>query len=307
MFSFNVLLILFLYVYIYAEIFTSFIFNTLFKNTKFFSNQLTKFVKPYLFNSLLIYTIINFLIFFFLTFKLNETNVLISFIILFIFIYKYINHYFENFINFLNFNVILFILFLFFINNFITLYLYIELYALLFYFFFLNINLKIKQTYLIQYKNSILLYLFNNFLTSILYLFSINNLIYVYGTLNFSELLFFNHISINWISYILVLSFVIKLSLPGYHFLKIEIYKYLSATNVIYFSTISLYINFIFLTFVFNQNIVFFILNSYRIHSFLLLCALFFFIHKLKISNFQEFIAYSGFATSNLIILNFLV
>lgn len=104
-----------------------------------------------------------------------------------------------------------------------------------------------------------------------------------------------------------MLSFIIKLSLPGYHFLKIEIYKYLSSTNVIYFSVISLYINFIFMTFTFNQNIIFFILNAYKIHSFLLLCAMFFFIHKLKISNFQEFIAYSGFATGNLILLNFLI
>lgn len=107
--------------------------------------------------------------------------------------------------------------------------------------------------------------------------------------------------------FLIILSFIIKLSLPGYHFLKIEIYKYLSIENVILFSVISLYINYLFIIFFFNQNIIFFTINSYKFCTLLVLCVFFFFIHKLKLSNFQEFISYSGFATNNLIILNFLI
>lgn len=73
------------------------------------------------------------------------------------------------------------------------------------------------------------------------------------------------------------------------------------------FSVITLYINFMFTIFLFNQNIIFFTLNSYKFMNLLLLMVFFFFIHKLKLSNFQEFISYSGFATNNLILLNFLI
>jgi hypothetical protein len=161
--------------------------------------------------------------------------------------------------------------------------------------------------FLINYKNSLLLYLFNNFLTSILYLVGLNFIITYFGTVNFIELNFFNNVVINWEIYFLIFSFIIKLSLPGYHFLKIEIYKYLSVTTVILFSVVSLYLNFLFTIFFFNQNLIFSVLNSYKILNLLILCVFFFFIHKLKIHNFQEFISYSGFATNNLILLNFLI
>lgn len=103
------------------------------------------------------------------------------------------------------------------------------------------------------------------------------------------------------------MAFIFKLSLPGYHFLKIELYKYLSISNVILFSVITLYINYLFTFFIFNQNLIFFLLNYYKIFNLILFLSLFFFIQKLKISNFQEFIAYSGFATNNLIVVNFLI
>lgn len=62
-----------------------------------------------------------------------------------------------------------------------------------------------------------------------------------------------------------------------------------------------------FTIFMFNQNLIFFTINYYKIINILVLTIFFFFIHKLKISNFQEFISFSGFATNNLILLNFLV
>lgn len=300
-------LIIFLGIYFYSEFFYSLVFHSFFKNLKFFSIQQTKNKNSLIFKNLSYLMIINLIILFLFTLKSSLTNIFFSFIVIFIFINRYINKYFENYINFLNFNIIIFFSFFFFINNYVTFYLFIELYAIIFYFFFLNINFNFKQLFLIQYKNSLLLYLFNNFFTSILYLFGLHYIISQYGTINFYELNFFNSLSSDLCLYIIIISFVFKLSLPGYHFLKIEIYKYLTINNVILFSVITLYINFLLTLFFFNQNIIFFILNSYKFLNLLILCVFFFFIHKLKISNFQEFISYSGFATNNLIILNFLI
>jgi hypothetical protein len=300
-------LIIFLFSYFYSEFLMSLTVHSIFKNIKIFTIQLTNNNKTAIFNNIPHALIINLLIMFFLTLKISIFNIFFSFIIIYLIINRYINKYIENYINFLNFNIIIFFNFLFFVNNYITFYILIELYAIIFYFFFLNINFNFKQLYLIQYKNSLLLYLFNNFLTSILYLIGVNYIIVFYGTVNFTELSFFNQFEGKWQIYFLILSFLLKLSLPGYHFLKIELYKYLTVSNVILFSVITLYINFLFTIFIFNQNLIFCTLNYFKVINLLILCGLFFFIHKLKISNFQEFVSYSGFATNNLILVNFLI
>lgn len=305
--NFYLLLIMLYITYVYSEVFYSILIHSTFKNLKSLSIELTKVKNTLLFKNNSFLIIINLLLLFFFTLKISLNNVLFSFIFLYMFINKYINKYFENYINFLNFLIISFCVIFFFINNYVLFYLFIELYAIIFYFFFLNVNFNFKQLYLVQYKNSLLLYLFNNFLTSMLYLFGLSYIINLYGTVNFYELKFFNFFCVSWHVYFLIFSFILKLALPGYHFLKIEIYKYLSLNNVILFSTITLFINFLLTIFFFNQNLIFFTLNNYKFLNLLLITVFFFFIHKLKVSNFQEFISYSGFATNNLIILNFLI
>ena len=305
--NFYIFSIIFFLTYSYSEFFYSMLIHSTFKNLKVFSIELTKIKNILIYKNNSFVIVINLLLLLFITLKINLNNILFSFVFIYIFITKYINKYFDKYITFLNFSIISFCTIFFFINNYIIFYLFIELYAIIFYFFFLNINFNFKQIYLIQYKNSLLLYLVNNFLTSILYLIGLNYIINYYGTVNFYELNFFNFLSIDWTLYFLIFSFILKLALPGYHFLKIEIYKYLSLNNVILFSTITLYLNFLFTVFLFNQNLIFFALNSYKFLNLLLLFIFFFFIHKLKISNFQEFVSYSGFATNNLIILNFLI
>ena len=194
----------------------------------------------------------------------------------------------------------------FFINSYIYLFLYLELYSLFFYFFFLQNNIK-QKIYLIQYKNMLLLYLLNNFIASVLFLLGIFSIVYYIGSTNFLETNILNSLNVHYEYYILIISLFIKLSLPGYHFLKVEIYKYLNIENVIFFSVITIYINFFFINFIFSQPITFNVLNNYKQFHIILILAILFFIQKLKINNFQEFIAYSGFATNNLIILNFLI
>ncbi len=100
---------------------------------------------------------------------------------------------------------------------------------------------------------------------------------------------------------------MIKLTLPGFHYLKLEIYKYLNVDTIIFFSVITTVLNYIFILHILNLNFIFYTLLSFKILSILLLFSFFFFIQKLKVNNFSEFIAYSGFASNNLIILNYLV
>ena len=75
----------------------------------------------------------------------------------------------------------------------------------------------------------------------------------------------------------------------------------------ILYSVITIFINYTFTIFFFNHNIIFYTLNSFKLINILVLLSFFFFIQKLKLKNFQEFISYSGFATNNLIILNFII
>ena len=58
---------------------------------------------------------------------------------------------------------------------------------------------------------------------------------------------------------------------------------------------------------IFNQNIIYHVLNEFKLMNILLVLSFFVLIQKTKVHNFQEFIAYSGFATNNLIILNYLI
>ena len=305
--QFSIWIFLFLICYIYIEFLSSILFSNIFKNIKSLTISYTKKNNFIFFKTNTSNLVLKFIGLFFITIKFQTLNIFFSLIIFFIFINLFINRFFKNYLYLLNFNLVLFFILFFFVNNFVIFYLFIELYAILFYFFFLNVNFNFKNLYLIQYKNSLLLYLFNNFLTSMLYLFGLSFIISFYGTINFQELTFFNYNNISWQLYLLIVSFLLKLSLPGFHFLKIELYKYLDISIVILFSIITLYINFLFTLYFFNQNIIFSIINNYKYLTLLLLLSVFFFIHKLKLSNFQEFISFSGFATNNLILLNFVI
>ena len=195
--NFYIFSIIFFLTYSYSEFFYSMLIHSTFKNLKVFSIELTKIKNILIYKNNSFVIVINLLLLLFITLKINLNNILFSFVFIYIFITKYINKYFDKYITFLNFSIISFCTIFFFINSYIIFYLFIELYAIIFYFFFLNINFNFKQIYLIQYKNSLLLYLVNNFLTSILYLIGLNYIINYYGTVNFYELNFFNFLRID--------------------------------------------------------------------------------------------------------------
>jgi hypothetical protein len=297
---------MFLFIYTYIEIFWNIIYSSIFKNKKdniinFSKKNNSNPFKNSIFNLIIFLNLLNILFL-----KVSDTtNFLFSLTSLLAIITLIFFSKSKNNLSFLLFNVSFFINFFFFINTFVLFFIYIELYSILFYFFFLNDNKKQSLNFL-QYKNMLLLYLFNNFFSTILFLIGLNFLVEIYGTVNFTELSYFDN-NPHWQTYFIILSFIVKLSLPGLHFLKIEVYKYLTLEIVIVYSVITLLINYIFLVYLFNQNIIYHVLNEFKLMNILLILSFFVLIQKTKVHNFQEFIAYSGFATNNLIILNYLI
>lgn len=298
--------VFFFFTYIYIEIFSSITLYSLFKNTKLFLINYSK-KCIYDLNVKYFYTYFSLLILISVIFlKVEYTNnFIISLLLIFIIVFNIFQRYISLNLYMLMFNIITFIMLFNFVNNFVIFFLFIELYSIIFYFFFLY-KQEVKSINLLQYKNMLLLYLFNNFFSSIMYLFGMYYIVYYYGTLNFVELTYLQKSS-HWEIYFIIVSFILKLSLPGFHFLKIEIYKYLTYDVIILYSVLTLFLNYIFIINFFNQNIIYININEYKFFNLLVLFSLTIFIQKLKLNNFHEFIAYSGFSTNTLIIINYIV
>lgn len=297
----------FVFTYIYLEIFYTLIYYSLFKSLKMFNLNFIKKLNYFIFKNQIFTISINLNLIYLLTLKCNfVNNNILSIILMYLIVSKFLNSYLNYNIMFINFNIIFFLFFFLFINSIIIFFLFVELYSIIFYFFFLNNN-KMTNISLLQFKNGLLLYLFNNFFITILFLLGINYTVEFYGTTNFTELMYLNNTTVYWQIYFLIIAFLFKLALPGFHYLKLEIYKYLNMDITILYSVITIFINYTFTIFFFNHNIIFYTLNSFKLINILILLSFFFFIQKLKLTNFQEFISYSGFATNNLIILNFII
>jgi hypothetical protein len=298
--------IIFLFAYIYIEIFTTITIYSIFKNTKnYFINYSKKKVSDLNIKNIF-YFYLNFILIYLFFLKIDYVNnIVLSLIIFYIFIIKLFKNYIKYSIHFLMFNIVFFLLLFKFVNSFIIFFLFIELYSIIFYFFFITHN-QSKTINILQYKNMLLLYLFNNFFSTILYLLGMYYIIYYYGTLNFSELNYLTK-STHWEIYFIVLSFLIKLSLPGFHFLKIEIYRYLPLDTIMIYSVITLFLNYIFIITFFDQNIIYMNLKEFKLFNLLMVFSIMIFIQKLKLNNFHEFIAYSGFSTNILIVINYII
>lgn len=140
-------------------------------------------------------------------------------------------------------------------ENLLSFILLVECVAALYYFFFLQTTPN-NFLSITRYKNLLSLYLWLSFFTLFFFLVGSLCLINFYGTLNFKELLFFK-ISDNCTIFILI-SFLWKLGMPGFHFFKFEIYRYLPATELILFSFTSLFFNsLIFVTFIWLISTIF--------------------------------------------------
>lgn len=299
---------LFIFSYVYVEIFYSLLFVSIFKSLKSYNINFSKKIHYYLFKNQIFQVTLNLNIIYLLSLKIDYCNTnILSFILVYLLLSKLFYTYTNYNILFVNFNIVLFLIFILYINSIVVFFLFIEFYSILFYFFFLNNIKKLTSTTLLQFKNMLLLYLVNNFFVTILFLFGLNAIIEQYGTANFVELNYFNTQQCSWSTYSLFIAFILKLALPGFHFLKLEIYKYLNNTTVIIYSVITLFINYLLMIFFFTHNFMFNILVTFKLPNLMILLVLFVFMNKLKLTSFQEFIAYSGFATNNLILLAFVI
>lgn len=102
-----------------------------------------------------------------------------------------------NFILFIFYLGLLFIFILPLLQDYIFLLLLLELLSVVYYFFFLNYLDKIYIS-LIRYKHFLILYLLNSFLVTLFFSFGIILTCISFGTLNFTELLYFTKGNTNY-------------------------------------------------------------------------------------------------------------
>ncbi len=235
----------------------------------------------------------------FIFMKQNLITIFLLIIFIIIIILKVINIYNETNSNIYILSLLtggLFIFFLNIISSLLTFLFLMEIFSVLYYFFFLEKLTKNSDLNLINFKNNLLIYLWNCFLTTIIYGISLFFLLKENGTVDLFELYIIKQ-SKDLSLLIFFISFFIKLGLPGFHFLKLEIYKYLPIKVLIIFSTITLLLNINLLTWVIFQDIFFSFIISNKVFTIIILFVGFFSLIQLTLDSWQQFIAFSSLLT----------
>lgn len=206
----------------------------------------------------------------------------------------------QNFILLIIFLIVIY--FFYFVFNLLTLVLVLEIVATIYYFFFLNISTKTLIS-IYKLKNLIINYIWISLLTLIVFSYAIIILIYEIGTVEFYEISLFKTLYSNLFIIVFLTSIFWKISLPGYHFFKYEIYKMLPLHTIIYFSIFSISINFLILIFL-SLNFFSFNFLIKNLFFFLILSSNVILVGQ-GVSNlkFFQFIALSGFNTLTTIFL----
>ncbi len=255
-----------------------------------------------IFSSLNINKVYFFILFIFLLFWPYKNYGLGWIVFLSILIFYIVNNIFEKLVNFKLDGIVylvipsfvLLLLCSLFINSFLTLFFFVELYGVLYYFFFLTSYSFTNQT-ILRYKNGLLLLLWNNFLTTFFLSLSCILLLKTSGTTIFTD---FNFTVVeNYKILLFIIGLFWKLGLPIFHFFKLEVYKYLIKENIFLFSTITILINFFIFYIFFCQNIIFSLVYSYKFISFVLLFCIALVINSLKIFNLLQFFSVSSILT----------
>lgn len=198
----------------------------------------------------------------------------------------------------------IFFYFLYFVKSLLTLFFFIEVYSVLYYFCFLTSYTFTNQT-ILKYKNGLLFLLWNNFLTTFFLGLGCFCALRASGTTDFAEL------SIIYTSlpslYFFLVGLFWKLGLPLFHFFKLEVYKYLLRENVFLFSVITTLINTVILFVCLSQPILY---NTIYLYNFLILTILFsviLAIINLNLTNILHFFALSGVFTMSTVLTVFLI
>ena len=146
------------------------------------------------------------------------------------------------------FTLFFFLYLITFCKDYISFLIIIETITTLYFFFFIKYSFTDSLS-TVKYKNLISYYLWLSFFTLIFIILNLMQWVYFFGSLDFLELTYF--INNNYFIIIFV-SFFWKLGVPGFHFFKIEVYKYLDILPLIIFSTISLLINTLLIIYLLN-------------------------------------------------------
>lgn len=234
----------------------------------------------------------NLTIFFFLSLLILS---LIIFFLLYIFSFEKKT---QNQINIIYMFLNLVIYFVYLSNNLITFLIIIEIIAVIYYFLLLNYSNKININ-ILKFKNIISLYLWLSFITLIVFSLAIILSVFFFGTLNFRELNTFSGVSLkyNIIITLIVLSLFWKIAAPGFHFYKLEIYKYLSLDVLFTYIMFSFFLNTVLTTFLFFYLNTFFINFKNIIISILLICNILIIITNMSSITLGSFLVLSSINT----------
>lgn len=194
---------------------------------------------------------------------------------------------------------------LLFVKSLITLLFILELYGLIYYFFFIERFRFNKFLTLVKFKNLLALYLWNSFLTSLFFGFGCYLVSCKTGTLCFNELEFFRQEPGTGV-YLIFFSICWKLGIPGFHFYKIQLYRFLEKSNLFLFSILSIIFNIVLFQFLLYQPIFFNCLSLYCFSNYFFFFIIFIIFYYIKINSFQNFIAFSSLVTVNYILIGIL-
>lgn len=129
----------------------------------------------------------------------------------------------------------------FYIKTYFGLFLGLELFGVIYYFFFLH-NLSTGNLTAIRYKNLLSNYLWMSFFLLVILVVFLYYVVYRFGTLDFEELICVNRKTPE-IWHFIVLIALWKLGAPGFHFFKLELYQYLPLYTLLIFSVVSIFVN----------------------------------------------------------------
>lgn len=214
-----------------------------------------------------------------------------------------VHQYFPNNNNYILLIWLILILnFFYFANNLLIFILLLEVIATIYYFFFLN-TLESNTVSLIKLKNLIINYLWLSLLTLIFFSYVIFFFITNVGTLDFHELFLFKEYTTTSTNLFLLCTVFWKIGLPGFHFFKYEIYRFLPLGTIFYFSLFSVFTN-IFLLFFIASNFTFIVGTAkYFLILFILISNVFLLVQGIDNLKFFQFLALSGLNTVTTIML----
>lgn len=233
-------------------------------------------------------------------FQLNSTELMFFYFLFFCF---FIKNFFNKFTLFCLIHMLYFIFFLKFITNLITLYIILELYTISYMFFFLK-NAVISKDVIINLKTNLMLYLWSNFVFTLIFAYGLVQVGEEFGTCDLYELQLCNFFETkNWY---LIISCYCKLNFPFFHFLKLEMYKFLELSSLVFFSIFSVLGAWLIISFIIIQPFMLFLFLKYRFINIIIFISINVLFGFFKLNSAENFIAYSGFYTINFILLYFI-